>query len=90
MSLIKMNELSIDTGDVIITVYKQGELWKLEWSDGIANSWSETYEAMSLAVARMATLMFIGENLGQGDLMFRDTPTKFAELAFDFMDERVS
>lgn len=90
MSLIKMNELSIDTGDLIITVYKQGTEWKIEWSDGIANSWAELYPAMSLAVARMATLMFIGENMGKGDLMFRDDPTKFAELAFDFLDDRVS
>lgn len=90
MSYIKQDEIALDTGNIIITLHKQGELWKLEWSDGIANTWAELYPVMSVALVRMATLVAIGEDLGKGDLFFTETPDKFTEIASDFLFERIS
>ncbi len=57
----------------------------LFWNDGVANEWSETYELLSIAVSRLASLIACGE--ANWEVGFVTTPVSHVEVAQRFIDE---
>lgn len=51
--------------------------FELRWSDYVANEWSETYDDLPVAVARLALLIDVVKN----DDLFRDESETFARNA---------
>lgn len=60
--------------------------YRLEWNDGVANGWTETYPTLSLALARAAALVACEEARDGGDSrMFAHDAAEFALVAEAFL-----
>lgn len=44
-------------GDVFIQILETDDGYRLEWTDGVANYWGESYATLSVAVGRLAVLL---------------------------------
>lgn len=53
--------LLIDLGDCVARITRTGETFTLEWDDGVANAWTESYGSLSSALARAALLASCAE-----------------------------
>ncbi len=59
--------------------------YALRWGDYVANVWNESYPTLSLAVARLAALLYCQE--ADWDLMLAVEPDEFAGRVLDLHDE---
>ena len=73
---VSLRRLNDDTGYV------------LEWTDFVANDWSETFPNMSTALARLALLAFCCET--DWDAMFKDDSSEFVARWKEFTSTRTS
>lgn len=81
--------LSYNHEQVGVIVMAVGTKVELLWTDHVANEWTETFETLPLALARLATLIHCVEN----GRMFSDptegggeTPAEFVQAATRFLD----
>lgn len=59
-------------------------LWRLRWTDYVANDWAEDYPVLCLALARMAAL----SHAVSLDRTFTEGATDFAESAAAWLEGR--
>ncbi|CAL9677545.1 hypothetical protein SUDANB95_07870 (plasmid) [Actinosynnema sp. ALI-1.44] len=64
------------------TIALAADGFELCWSDGVVNEWTESYEHLSAAVARLAVLLHCGEH--DFTVEFAHDPQAFAHDARDF------
>lgn len=68
-------------GTVIVAI---GSRFDLRWTDYVANDWTEPFESLSAAVARLATLIYCLES--DPERMFSTAnPDQFAVTAAEFL-----
>ncbi|WP_100514230.1 hypothetical protein [Mycobacteroides abscessus] len=58
--------------------------WQLFWHDGIANEFTETYDELPVALARLATLMYCGQF--DFDRYFTTNAAEFPPAARTFLE----
>ncbi len=73
---------------VAVTVATDGNHFILTWNDYVTNEWSETYPALSIALARFAALMRCSEH--NWDIGFVNTPGTFVAAAEQFLASEAS
>jgi len=60
--------------------------WKLTWTDYVANEWDETFEALEIALVRLALLV----RATQRDEFFSTGPDQFERAADAFLTSQLS
>jgi hypothetical protein len=65
------------------TVTKLDSIYKLSWTDGVANEWAEYYPTFPMAMLRLAVLVQSEEEVTYGNL-FRHDGLVFANYADTF------
>ena len=68
-------------------VRREEEKYDLTWTDYIVNVWTETFEDLSTAMMRAATLVKCGEKDWEA---FRQSPEEFTKVAEYFFDIAVT
>jgi hypothetical protein len=56
----------------------------LEWTDNVVNTWTESFDELSVALARVSALISCGESLWEK--FFRFDENQFAEQAKAFLN----
>lgn len=76
-------------GEVEFAILKREDgKFELTWTDYIINVWTETFEDLSTAMLRAATLVKCGETKWESG--FRQTPEEFSKVTEYFFDITVT
>lgn len=77
-----MQTINIDRKDYVATIKFVDEKYRLWWTDGVVNEWTEHYDSLALALLRVAVL----DRCVESDLSFgQATPDEFADVAKEFL-----
>jgi hypothetical protein len=67
-------------------IEKVDAVYRLSWTDNVANEWEEYYPTVALANARLALLLKSAEN----DSLFSTTPEQFAKQFEELFAENLT
>lgn len=76
-------EFTIDDS-AFVTIEKSPSGVSLRWNDGVVNEWTEEYESLSVALARVAVLAACGEK--DWEVGFVNDSSTFEANARDFLE----
>lgn len=82
---LKTSDYSASITRIEAGLHDDNGFW-LNWNDGVANDWSEFYETLPLALARLAVL----EHSANAEKGFADSADEFAVKANDFLEGAVN
>jgi hypothetical protein len=70
-----------DFGDFSAKIEKVDAVYKISWTDGVANEWEEFYPSLELATGRLSVLVKSAES----GSFFSSTPEEFAKTFEQFL-----
>jgi hypothetical protein len=73
--------------DQLISTWDNTFLYRLIWTDNVANVWDEYYPTLPVALLRLSAL---AECIDFPDKSFKADPTSFTFSAKKFLDEQVA
>lgn len=79
----------LDKHEVNVSIHQEDDgTYSLLWDDCVVNEWSENFPALSMALARLASLIACGES--EWEKGFTQQPPDFLTVADEFFRNTVN